>query len=211
MRSRAAVLQLLAGIVLLCSATRAQVSILLLLKSRRRRNRSSQCLVAQSLDVSSSGSGGRGRRYRSLFLLAVMRRVPFTMTAEVLRGQRACGGVRRARWILCDDRNIETPSIASFVLFSPRPHRQLAASSVIYFEWAMPSVSSSDQEIFQRTWDRERKLFERCSSAVAGSTETLRKEKEKIKTALSFAFLFFPLSRSLRFLALRYERRRTEE
>jgi hypothetical protein len=75
----------------------------------------------------------------------------------------------------------------------------------------MPSVSSSDQEIFQRTWDRERKLFERCSSAVAGSTETLRKEKEKIKTALSFAFLFFPLSRSLRFLALRYERRRTEE
>ena len=187
MRSRAAVLQLLAGIVLLCSATRAQVSILLLLISRRRRNRSSQCLVAQSLDVSSSGSGGRGRRYRSLFLLAVMRRVPFTMTAEVLRGQRACGGVRRARWILCDDRNIETPSIASFVLFSPRPHRQLAASSVISFELgdeycpvAGPGVISGDrssEETLERhpgwgvsQWmrEKEKKRREKRSSRCGG-------------------------------------------
>jgi hypothetical protein len=81
------------------------------------------------------GSGGRGRSYRSRLLLAVLRHVSFTAPDEVLRGQQACGGELRARWFLRAGPKIESRNNASsFVLFSPRPHRQLAASSVISFE-----------------------------------------------------------------------------
>ena len=115
--------------------------------------------------------------------------------------------------VLRDDRKIEAPSNASsFVLFSPRPHRQLAASSVISFESgdancrvAGPGEISRDrssEETFRaaiRSWgvsqwlrEKKKKRRDKCSSASAGRyTETLRKEKEKNKTALSFAFLFF--------------------
>ena len=98
---------------------------------------------------------------------------------------------------------IEAPSKASsFVLFSPRPHRQLAAPSVIPFELgdgycrvAGPGEISRDrssEETLERQVGAFRNGRERRwrSFAATGSTETLRKEKEKNKTALSFAFLF---------------------
>ena len=105
---------------------------------------------------------------------------------------------------------IEAPSKASsFVLFSPRPHRQLAASSVIYFESgdgycpvAGPGVISGDrssEETLERhpswgvsQWLREKKKKGERSARRGGKhARTLRKEKEKNITALSFAFLFF--------------------
>ena len=113
---------------------------------------------------------------------------------------------------------IEAPSKASsFVLFSPRPHRQLAASSVISFELGDgncrvtgPGEMSRDMEQREETFRaaievgafRNGGEGRRRACAAAGSTETLRKEKEKNKTALSFAFPFFSLSLSLLVLAL---------
>ena len=91
-RSRAAVIPLLARLALLLSVTRAQVSVLFFfhLKSTRRRNRSMSYRPKPRRLF--PDSGGRGRGYRSLILLAVLGRVWFRATHEVLRGQQTLAG-----------------------------------------------------------------------------------------------------------------------
>ena len=85
-------------------------------------------------DVSSSGSGGRGWLRRSLLLVAVQGNVLLSENDEVLKGKQSCDGVLRAR----QKRRRKATLISSKAekrnskhLFSPRPHGQLAASSVM--------------------------------------------------------------------------------
>ena len=106
MQSRAAVLPLLVGLVLLCSAKTAQVSVLFFfrLKSRRRRNCSSHCRVARS-HMTSLPRLWRKRAGLSLSDLAETQIIhgdcrTFERTASL-------GGALRARWFLRDGQQIE--------------------------------------------------------------------------------------------------------
>ena len=153
-RSRAAVIPLLARLALLLSVTRAQVSVLFFfhLKSTRRRNRSMSYRPKPRRLF--PDSGGRGRGYRSLILLAVLGRVWFRATADVLRGQQAYGGALRARWFLRDGQQIEAPS--KCVLLGPlfatsdrtdsSPHRMLFP-----LNWEIEIVELPDLGRFQGT------------------------------------------------------------
>ena len=134
MQSRAAVLPLLAGLVLLCSATRAQVSVLFFF-----RNLDDEEIERIDVPQSQMGSLPRLCRKRAELSLSALACCTGARIAhderQSLRGHQACGGVLRARWFLRDGQQIEAPSNASsFVFFSPRPHRQLVASGDISFE-----------------------------------------------------------------------------
>lgn len=138
-------------------------------------------------------------------------------------------------WFLRDGQQIEAPSNASsFVLFSPRPHRQLAVSSAISFDSgagycrvAGPGEISRDrssEETLERhpswgvsQWMREKKK-KRREKTTRGARPPRREahmnpeeRKGEKKRLFLYLFFFFPLSRSLLIPSLRCEKGGREE
>ena len=102
-RSRASVLPFFVGLVLLCSATRAQVSVFVFSMGNFDIENSIrvEARIAKSLDDIYLGSGGRARVFRSLLLLPVLEYVHFMATGEVLKGEDGLWRVLRERDVLC--------------------------------------------------------------------------------------------------------------